>query len=68
MFLASSTQRTHHEIFKSFYQESLFMNVSETVTGIDNNTHLLDLAGLNVSSRGVFRTMSNILRWSVLQK
>ena len=28
--------------------------------GFYNNTHLLDLSSLNVPSRGVFRTLSNI--------
>ena len=46
------------------------MNVSRTVCGfvlvklykhlVFNNTHLLDLLSLDVSPRGVFRTLSNI--------
>ena len=28
--------------------------------GFHNNTHLLDQSSINVSSRGVFRTLSNI--------
>ena len=28
--------------------------------GFDNNTHLFDQSSLNVASRGIFRTLSNI--------
>ena len=79
IFLASPTQKNHHETFWVLYREGLLMNVSKTVCGIvlvllwfrtigktiktlgfHNNTHLLDQSNLDMSPRGVFRTLSNI--------
>ena len=41
---------------------ALISNIGKTIRtlGFHNNKHLLDQSGLDVSSRGVFRILSNI--------